>query len=954
MEKVDVIILANNVNDYYYNLTKQTIDTLRGTDYDVEFNIIIIESNVDSEYVFKNCTIVKPNKKFNYAEFTNIGYSLCKNDWVMVCNNDLSFEKDWFKEIMKVYKTYPEIKSFSPFEPDFHTKYYNNYFNEIDDLYFGYEVPAILTGWCYLHRRDILDSIGGCDEQFEFYYVDNDYGKMLEYYGISHCLVKSSVVHHLTNASHETIPHLVSTDAGYFAKQKFDKKWDNISEKPFNFNKYQKTKKIMKICQVNPGILPIPPNGWGAVEKIIWEYKQEIEKAGHICDIKYLNEINKGDYDIVHVHMGNLAIELANRDIPYIFSLHDHHVVHFGKESGVYQHNLEAIKKSVISFTHAEYLVDYFDDTDKLFYISHGVNNEFFQPTEKYRKELKLLCIANNGIGGNSTHDRKGFRYAIEAARKLNLPITVAGPENNMNFFEANPDLMEYPKLTILKDNPNEDAVRNLYQTHTIFLHPSNLEAGHPNLTLLEAMSCGLPVVGTYSGSQELKGMYVTDRNSDNIAKGIQTVISGYRHYVDYSIETAENLSWKNIVEKLLKVFESVLLIPKEYDSNETKRLYIQSIESTLPNVIPFKKESVTPHIHFVNQPQLYLNGDYSKPLRVEFYDERGVCHYGAPSSCGMWVALNRRYYTKWRARVLDGYDLLWEEEFNANEKRVFVTFDSKSLGDTLAWIPQVERFRLKHKCEMIVSTFHNNLLKNQYPNIQFVNPGDVVENVYAMYSLGIFYNSDGSVDYNKHKNNPREISLIQVASDILGLDFVEHKPQLPIYGISKKRQVSIAIHSTAQAKYWNNPSGWQDVVDYIKLRGYDVVLLSREHDGYMGNLNPQGVIQHPDGPVEDVLQTIQESELFIGLSSGLSWLSWGTDTPTVIISGFTDDTLEPKLGIERIINKSVCHGCWSRHRFNPGDWNWCPDFKDTPRQFECTKSITSDMVIDVVKKYLK
>ena len=143
-------------------------------------------------------------------------------------------------------------------------------------------------------------------------------------------------------------------------------------------------------------------------------------------------------------------------------------------------------------------------------------------------------------------------------------------------------------------------------------------------------------------------------------------------------------------------------------------------------------------------------------------------------------------------------------------------------------------------------------------------------------------------------------------------------------------------------------------MVDYIKLRGYDVVLLSREHDGYMGNLNPQGVIQHPDGPVEDVLQTIQESELFIGLSSGLSWLSWGTDTPTVIISGFTDDTLEPKLGIERIINKSVCHGCWSRHRFNPGDWNWCPDFKDTPRQFECTKSITSDMVIDVVKKYLK
>ena len=30
----------------------------------------------------------------------------------------------------------------------------------------------------------------------------------------------------------------------------------------------------MKIIQVNLGLLPIPPNGWGAVEKIIWDYYQ--------------------------------------------------------------------------------------------------------------------------------------------------------------------------------------------------------------------------------------------------------------------------------------------------------------------------------------------------------------------------------------------------------------------------------------------------------------------------------------------------------------------------------------------------------------------------------------------------------------------------------------------------------------------------------------------------------
>lgn len=953
MENVDVIILANNVNDYHYSLTKKTIDTLLDTKYDVKFNIIIIESNTDSEYVFENCLLVKPNKKFNYAEFTNLGYSMCESEWIMVCNNDLSFEPTWFEEIMKVYKLNPNIKSFSSFEPNFHNQYYSSFYNENDNLYFGYHVPSVLTGWCYLHRKSVLDLIGGCDEQFDFYFVDNDYGKMLEYYEIPHCLVKSSIVHHVTSASHDTIPDMVTTEAGAAARKKFDDKWTNLVGKPYNYNRYTKKNKTMRICQINPGILPIPPNGWGAVEKIIWEYKQEIEKQGHVCDIKYLNEVQKGDYDIVHVHMGNLALELANRGIPYIFSLHDHHVVHFGKDSNVFKHNLEAIKKSVISFTHAEYLVDYFDDTDKLFYLSHGVNNQYFQPSEKYRKEIKLLCLANNGIGGNSTHDRKGFRFAIEAAQKLNLPITVAGPDNNMNFFNANPDLMEYSKLTILNDNPNEESVRNLYQTHTIFLHPSNLEAGHPNLTLLESMACGLPVVGTYSGSLELDGMFVTQRDSNLIAKGIQTIILDYRNFVDKSLKTAEKFSWGNIVNKMLQIYDSVTLINKEYDSQETKRLYVDSINNTKQNIIPYKERSVSPHLHFVNQPQLYLNGDYDKELRVEFYDENNVCHYGAPSKCGMWIALNRRYFTKWRARVLDGYDLLWEEQFNASEKRVFVTFDSKSLGDTLAWIPQVERFRQKHNCELVCSTFHNELLKSQYPNITFVDPGSVVDNIYALYSLGIFYNSDGSVDYNKHKNNPREIPLIQVASDILGLEFEEVKPNLPLYGIEKKKQVSIAIHSTAQAKYWNNPTGWQEVVDYVKLKGYEVVLLSREHDGYMGNFNPQGIVQHPEGPTEDILQTIQESELFIGLSSGLSWLAWGTDTPTVIISGFTDDSLEPKIGIDRIINKSVCHGCWGRHRFNPGDWYWCPDYKDTPRQFECTKTITSEMVIDVIKKYL-
>jgi hypothetical protein len=35
------------------------------------------------------------------------------------------------------------------------------------------------------------------------------------------------------------------------------------------------------------------------------------------------------------------------------------------------------------------------------------------------------------------------------------------------------------------------------------------------------------------------------------------------------------------------------------------------------------------------------------------------------------------------------------------------------------------------------------------------------------------------------------------------------------------------------------------------------------------------------------------------------------------------------------------------------GDWNWCPNHKGTPRQFECTKMIGSYQVIKAIKKHL-
>ena len=245
-------------------------------------------------------------------------------------------------------------------------------------------------------------------------------------------------------------------------------------------------------------------------------------------------------------------------------------------------------------------------------------------------------------------------------------------------------------------------------------------------------------------------------------------------------------------------------------------------------------------------------------------------------------------------------------------------------------------------------------MFRYQYPHIEFVEPGSGVNNLYAMYCVGLFYTSDGRVNIYKNPNDFKTQTMQKMGSDILGLEYKEIKPILPQKNIKKDdKLITIAIHGTAQPKYWNNPNGWQDVVDWLNNRGYTVKLLSREGNDYMGNKHPNGVIQHPNGPIEKVMDEMRKSKAFIGIGSGLSWLSWGLGTKTVLISGFSYDWAEMQDCVRIGTPEGKCSGCFNRLRLDAGDWNWCPDHKGTERQFECTKSLTSEMVIKELEKFL-
>lgn len=65
----------------------------------------------------------------------------------------------------------------------------------------------------------------------------------------------------------------------------------------------------MKLALIGPGIMPIPPDGWGAVESLIWDYALELEELNHegtIINTQDWNEIisylNEDQYDFAHLH----------------------------------------------------------------------------------------------------------------------------------------------------------------------------------------------------------------------------------------------------------------------------------------------------------------------------------------------------------------------------------------------------------------------------------------------------------------------------------------------------------------------------------------------------------------------------------------------------------------------------------------------------------------------------
>lgn len=353
---------------------------------------------------------------------------------------------------------------------------------------------------------------------------------------------------------------------------------------------------------------------------------------------------------------------------------------------------------------------------------------------------------------------------------------------------------------------------------------------------------------------------------------------------------------------------------------------------------LPIQKQKVSITQHFVDNPFLEIKGNVDSKFKVQFFDGNGSIIYENTINSNTWVKLNRTYFTNWTTKVWEGDEMIYANYLHLNNKRVFISIESKSLGDTLAWVPYALEFQKLHQCKVILSTFWNKIL--DYPELELIEPGNVVNNVYALYRIGWFYNTD------KEPETPNTIPLQKAATNILGLDFKEIRPKLKFEKYHKwgKKNVTIATNSTSGCKFWTK-EGWQELINYLSNEGYEVYNVSKERNPF------DNCTQIEDTSIENTIKMINNSEFFIGLSSGLSWLAWSLGKRVIMISNFTSADHEFQLDCTRITNTNVCNSCWNEEGivFDKGDWNWCKH-KGSDKHFECHKSITAQMVIEKIK----
>jgi hypothetical protein len=306
----------------------------------------------------------------------------------------------------------------------------------------------------------------------------------------------------------------------------------------------------LNIALIGPGIMPIPPPGWGAVEILIWDYYQELVKLGHKVDIintpdreEIVRKINEGGYDFTHLHYDVFWNILDRLNCPKIaITSHYPYIDQLDKHWGDGYHEVfkgicNNTNHSIFALSKKDYdmFYKYAINKSKIYLTLNGSNSEEIEPVENGDFVNKSIYI------GKIENRKQQYKYC-------GIPdIDFYGRCDNDSFRQKE----------CYKGEVSHNELMKILPKYGNLVLLSRGENGTP-LVIKEALMSGLPIVTNRFSSDDLNLDLpfidiIPDDKLDDL-EYINSVIEQNRKKQKYKNQIREyankEFSWKGLVKK--------------------------------------------------------------------------------------------------------------------------------------------------------------------------------------------------------------------------------------------------------------------------------------------------------------------------------------------------------------------------------------------------------------------
>jgi autotransporter strand-loop-strand O-heptosyltransferase len=697
-------------------------------------------------------------------------------------------------------------------------------------------------------------------------------------------------------------------------------------------------------------------------------YLTELDKSLLHKQILYNSEGNFEDYEIYSDDSKNFY-----PDFNIILSETNHHIF-YNKYSGpkiaynvwestlqpteFFEKILEYDEIWVPSKWQAQCTIEQGADPDKVKVVPEGVDVHTFYPEEVEKLDdyndnrFKFILFGRWDYRKSTKEIIQTFLQTFSEDEPVDLIVSIDNMwGEEMDGFKTTEDRLDAygltdPRIKVVHFPTRENYIKYLKTGH-VFVSCARSEGW--NLPLIEAMACGTPSIYSECSAQmefaEGKGFPVKivgekPADSNDYGRYKMSDLPGNYYEPDFNhLSEVMRYTYENYEDCKKQSLNDAKKIHSDFSWERIGEIGYERVQDFMnkiksPNYIQEDTNKI--EVSYLEGPKVEIKGSLEKEYFIEFLDGNLNVVHSQTITTNMWTVCSRKYYTDWKIRV-NGKII---SEFNLNNKRVLISLESKSIGDTIAWTPYAVEFAKKHNCKVVLSTFHNEWFEGleEYKDIEFLRPGSITE-CYVVYRIGWFRSESGG--WNKFDSYPNYVQsqpLQKTVSDILGLEFNELNKGInfsPKNRPFKNKYVVFSPESTAGCKEWTYES-WKMLSKMLKDIGYEVVILTNKRYFIEGTKCVFGK------QITESLNILYHSEFLVSLSSGLAWLNWALGKHTVMISGFTPKDHEFQTNITRLQNEHSCNSCWSNPNFtfDGGDWDWCPIWRGTDKQHICQKSI--------------